>query len=144
MELKQKNGHNGTRKHFGSHAPLVDSMPSRAVLDIRVSLDVNRAEAALKAEPDPARPETYYDVNQQKRLALGGLRGSLVDMLLLLESDPLHPDVLRGLSLLEKNGHEENIRVVARILLEKINPAEPAVIVSSPEASSSSLSAQGP
>lgn len=104
---------------FGSHKPLVDALPQLDALRTRLELDVRHAESALEARPEPGVHHSLHDVTERKRLALGGLGMCLPTVLLLLESDPADAGARKALALLSEHGTSEEVRLAARILLDK-------------------------
>jgi hypothetical protein len=115
----------GQTNGFGSHAVLVEGLPQLAAIRIRLELELQRAESALSAQPDPKRPESNYEVRQARQLAIGGLGVSFPSMLLILESEPKNGTVLQTLRILREHGVSEEIRVAAHILEDKIHGRTP-------------------
>jgi hypothetical protein len=109
---------------FGSHKPLVDALPQINALRIRVELDVKYVERVLDEKPEPGVHHSLHEVQERKRLSLGALGACLPTILLVLESDSADPNGLKALSLLSEHGTNEEIRLAARILLDRCSKDE--------------------
>ena len=124
MQMK-RNGLEKKSGHFGSHAVLVEQLPHANVLHIRLDLDIRRAEAALVAEPDRKHPESFHFVPAEKRMAVAGLEHDLKEILLVLEMDPSNDLAGKALRLIEEHGNSADIRLVAKILIDKARSRVP-------------------
>ena len=119
---------------FRSKKVLLEELPQLAGISIRVELHVSMVQRAVSSEPESDTPE-HKKWKQDNKSYVAILEDDFPAMVLLMETGS--EIAATGLGLLAKYGSDMEVRLAAGLCLERINPR-------SQEASSASLSAQGP
>ncbi len=104
---------------FGSRKPMIDALIEAKALRESLGRYVECVEKALSAVPEPGVSHSLHDINEGKRLALGGLGMRLSAIMLILESDPADATARKALSLLSDHGTSDEMQMAAKVLLAR-------------------------